>query len=112
MALKAREDFTPDWFTPKSQVDTEDPARFKIKPLNSEQLDFALDGATYGSEGELIDLSPRGKTAALKHGLVEWENFDVRFSPANFNQLPWKERQEIALQIIMASVLSGEQVKN
>ena len=112
MAIKPREDFSAYWYTPISEREAETPTRFKLKPLNSEQTDYALDGATYSDKGELVDLSPRGKIAAFKAGLKEWENFDIKFTMTNFNKIPWSVRQELAHEIISSSVLSGDDSKN
>lgn len=112
MSIKPREDFTAEWYTPASEKDEEEPTRFKLKPLNSVQTDYALDGATYGEKGELIDLSPKGKITALGAGLVDWENFDCKFKVTNIHKIPWVIRQELAMEIITNSVISEDDSKN
>jgi len=113
MSLSPLKGLAPEWFTPSSQQDDEDsPARFKLKPLNGVQLDQALEGATYNDKGDLVDLSARGKVAALRFGLVGWENYDDKFKVAKFINIPWQERQEIAFEIINISVVQEDDEKN
>ncbi len=126
MAIKPKDDFTASWYTPASEKeedgkgddgsikfkDIDGATRFKLCPLDSVQIDYALEAATYNDKGELTDLSPKGKASALKYGLKEWENFDVKFSPTNFNKIPWSTRQELAMEIISNSLLSEDERKN
>lgn len=112
MAIKPLQGITPEWFTPKSEEDSENPTRFRIKPLNSEQLDYVMEGAAMGQNGDVVDISARGKTYALRHGLLEWENFDCKFSHANFSKLPWPVRTEIAWKIVEISFMPEEAAKN
>ena len=125
MAIKPFQGIASEWYVPQSEkeevedengnityVDPDDATRFKLKPLDSVQLDYAMDGSTYTEKGELIDLSPRGKMAALKYGLTDWENFDVKFSQTNFNKIPWVIRQELAIKLVTMSMVTEEESTN
>lgn len=68
-------------------------------------------------EGGSISLTARGIRAALRYGLVDWENVDgasgaIEFSPAAVDRLPWMYRQMLAGEILGRSELTGAEVKN
>ncbi len=117
MAIKAVEGLAPSWYVPTAEVGEEEPTRFKLKPLNREQLDSVLEGAAQSEQGGL-KLTARGVGYALRFGLIDWENFNnaqdkpVKFSPANFIKMPWSVGIELAGEIVNQSFMSEEDEKN
>lgn len=105
------------WYTPESEKDSEQPAKFKLRELNREQLDDAMNGATILENGA-IRLSPAGTRAALKAGLEDWEGItdedgqSLKCSFVNHRYLPWAIGQELAAEILTKSMLSEEDEKN
>lgn len=113
MAIKPLASMNADWFTPPGEEEEERPTRFKVKPLDSAQLDQALDRATYDEKGNILDLSPQGKIMALRFGLIGWENFgDLKCNFTNHNKLPWPIRYQIAMHIINSSFVTEDDEKN
>lgn len=117
MAIKTWRGLAPTWYTPVSEEGSEDPARFKLKPLNRAELDMVFEGRTTDSEGNLI-LTARGIEHALRVGLVDWENVldendkPLKFSIANFRYLPWAIGQELAGELVNMSFLAEDEAKN
>jgi len=116
MAITVNKKLGSTWYTPDSEKESEEPAKFKIKQLNGEQLDDALNGAVM-SEGGRLRLSPSGVRAALKAGIEDWEGINdggdkLKCTHVNHRFLPWSLRQELAGEIINQSMLSEEDEKN
>ncbi len=117
MAIKTWRGLAPTWYTPVSEEGSEDPARFKLKPLNRADLDMVFEGRTTDSEGNLI-LTARGIEHALRVGLVDWENVldendkPLKFRIANFRYLPWAIGQELAGELVNMSFLAEDEAKN
>jgi hypothetical protein len=116
MAIKPLTGLAPQWFTPSGEQDSDNPTRFKLKPL---------DGLTFldvMSEGKIRDdgafvANRQGRDTLLKNGLIEWENFDEGGNPlkcnfTNFHRIPAEILAEICNELIIVSSLSGEDEKN
>jgi len=117
MGIKALEGFSKYWYTPLGQDNDEDKTKFYLKPFNSEQLDYVLEGATYNDQGDLISLSPKGVKYGLKQGLRDWENFcdstgEIKFKQSEFYRLPYQIRQGIVLDLVTKSIVSEDAEKN
>lgn len=116
MAIKPIENLTPTWFTPESEKDAEKPTRFLLRPLNGEELDQVMHGASFKDGG--MSLTPDGIRAALRFGIKDWENFEessgraVKCSFPNHAKLPWSVRLMLAIEIINRSQLTEEEEKN
>ncbi len=111
MSIKALSGIAPEWFAPK-QDDEENPTRFKIKPLSGiEHLEVLSN-----CDGYL--LTGKGITAALKSGVVDWENFndvdgnEIEFSFSKFGLIPALVVNELADRIMELSTLRDKERKN
>lgn len=117
MAIIVKKQLGSSWFTPESEKDEEQPAKFKLKELNREQLDDAMNGATFTDTGN-IRLSPQGTRSALKSGLEEWsgitdeEGGDLKCTFVNHRYLPWAIGQELAAEILTKSMMGESETKN
>jgi len=110
------EGIEPEWYTPESEINEDEPTRFKIKPLTGERLDQVMQGSTGG------ELTSNGKSYAIAYGLVDWENFKVRtdndkvidkkFSLNDTNLIPYDVRRELAFKIADISNLTSDNEKN
>ena len=117
MALYALGTMRAEFFTPESQKDDDNPTRFKIKGVDGANINTVMEGATF--RDDMLFLSASGIRAALKFGLVDWENMldpetesEIKFKQGKIRLIPWKEQQEIASEIVDRSNLMGEQTKN
>jgi hypothetical protein len=116
---KAQNPFAPEWYTPAEDQGKENPTRFKVRGLNGAEMGYVqpemiLD--TSGPQAMLSGLTGKGLDLTLKHGLLDWENFDndsgaLKFSPHNFSLIPLTLRTELALKIISMSFVSEEEKK-
>lgn len=117
MAITIKKKLGSSWYTPTSQIESEEPASFKLQELNREQLDDAMNGSQPDTQGNLR-LSSLGIRSALKSGLVEWQGItdeagnDVKCTPSNHRHLPWDIGQELAGEIVSSSLISDEEIKN
>ena len=117
MAITVRKKLGSSWFTPESEKDEEQPAKFKLKELNREQLDDAMNDAKFEANGT-FRLSPQGTRSALKNGLEEWESVEdedganLKCTFVNHRYLPWAMGQELAAKIVMKSMLGEDETKN
>ena len=106
MTIKALSSFTPEWYTPASEVDAATPARFKVRGLTGSQQaevspEIILD------DNEDVKISGRAMFLLLKFGLTDWEGLEdgggpVRFgknTKANQDLLPYPLQIELAGRI-------------
>ena len=106
MTIKALSSFTPEWYTPASEVDADTPARFKVRGLTGSQQaevspEIILD------DNEDVKISGRAMFLLLKFGLTDWEGLEdgggpVRFgknTKANQDLLPYPLQIELAGRI-------------
>ena len=115
MALTLKSSLGSEWYTLEGQDEEESPARVKVKPLNGEQVDQAMEGAIFEDDGAA--LTSRGVKSALRNGIVDWENINNESGPiackfTNHQCLPWARRIELANAIINRSNLREEEQKN
>ena len=116
MAIKTIVGITPYWYTPETEKEESNPARFRLVPLNSEQLDQAMEGAKIEDNG-LSRLTPTGIRSALVAGISEWENVESESGalpciPANHKYLPWVLRLSLASEIVNSAMLREGDLKN
>lgn len=117
MAITVKKKLGSSWYTPDSEKECEEPAKFKLKDLNREQLDDAMNGATMLDNGS-IRLSPSGTRSALKAGIEDWEAIsdedggNLKPTFVNHRYLPWAIGQELAAEILKRSMLGEEDEKN
>lgn len=115
MALTLKTSMTEEWYELEGQEGDENPARVKLKPLNGEQLDRAMEGAIL--EGANAGMSSKGIKSALRDGIADWENINdengpVECKPKKYHLLSWSSRAELATVIINRSNMSEDQQKN
>jgi hypothetical protein len=117
MPITAISNLTPEWYTPECEKGVDDPTRFKLKPLDGKEYMEIMSEFRREESGEFT-ISSRGLHAALKYGLVGWENFmdshgkDVKYSPHNLGKVPPIILQELAGEIINRSELGETERKN
>jgi len=117
MAITVKKTLGSEWYTPASEKESEEPARFKLKDLNREQLDDAMNGAMMDDKGS-FRLSPQGTRSALKNGIEEWEGVEdesgekLKCTFVNHRYLPWQLGQELAAEIVTKAMLGDPEEKN
>lgn len=107
----------PEWYTPKSQLDAEEPTRFKLKPLD--QLTFleVVSLSSINADDMLIP-SAAARRIILKNGLVDWENLigvdgkPIDYSPIVVKTIPFSELTGICNKIVEISAPGEETIKN
>lgn len=117
MAIITANPVASRWYTPASQEGEESPAKFKIRPLDGEQLSEAMYQAKITENGG-IELHPDGMRSALRNGLIDWQNVmdtdgnEIPFSRTAIRLLPWTERLDLAGEIINISFMTEDEEKN
>ena len=120
MAIKALNPFEPVWYTPKDEVDDENPTRFKIKGMNGVQFADVASEFILDDKREIQNISKDGAVKALKYGLVDWENFandkgTVKFTKninMNLQFIPYELIIELAMEIVAISDQTEDERKN
>ena len=106
MSITLTSTLTPIWFTPQSQIDVDQPAEFKLKPLSGQQMLEVLCGPT-------PDLM-----LAIQHGLKDWKGIQdthgkaLPFKLSKASMLPALLLSELANEIISLSQLGETDTKN
>ncbi len=115
MSINALTKIAPTWYTPESEKDSDDPTRFKIRPLTPPERESVTELDDDGS----FNIPPKNFGQVLRLGVVDWENFNdaetgkpIKFSYTNHWRIPWEIRLELAGQILISSQLSGDEEKN
>lgn len=114
MALNAISKVAPEWYLPESQKEEDEPARIKVRPLTSPQLEEVFEQTENG-----IDVPMRNYRLVLKYGIVDWENVNdpdtgkaLKCTPMNHGRLPVEERIELVGVIIERSQMTEDDRKN
>jgi len=116
MAIRAN-NLVPAWFTPESEKESDNPARFLLKPLDGEEYLELITELGEKEEGGMT-ISGKGLKLAIRYGLAGWENFNdaggtpLKFSRGNIGLLPVYILVDLAQEIANRSAVSGEQEKN
>ena len=117
MAITVKKNLGSTWYTPDSEKESDEPAKFKLKELNREQLDDVMNGSTLNAQGNIL-LSSQGTKAALKAGIDDWEGVNdengdkLKCTFVNHRYLPWNLGKELAAEIFTKSMLGEEEEKN
>ena len=116
MTIIANDIITTTWYTPKSEIGESEPTRFKIKPLNGSRALEVRSDITFDDDGSAL-LTGRALNIAIKHGLVDWDNFvdsdgkGIPFSVYASDFLSASMRQELASEIIKTTSFDGSEKK-
>jgi hypothetical protein len=105
------------WFVPKSQLDKpeDQQARYKIRGLIGTE---AMDVNFHTDDSGRTSMTARGGAAALRAGLLDWENrtpgfdSDPRHWKANIDALDPMDALALAVEIWNRTFLTGEARKN
>ncbi|MFP4560984.1 MAG: hypothetical protein ACLFQ3_06630 [Thiohalorhabdus sp.] len=114
MAITITEKTAPEWFTPESETEEEQPAQFHITPLNQVQVNEVLPEV----DQESGVFSGRGVQTLLRYGLRDWKNIldeqgkEVPFRYGRLTRVPFDVQQEVASRIFEISVLTEAERKN
>ncbi len=116
---------TPDpagaaWYVPKSQEakPAESQARYKLRGLIGTE---AMDVHFHVDESGRMSMTSRGGTAALRAGMLDWENrtrggaplaFDAKNWKANIDSLDPLDAIELAIEIWNRTFLTEDARKN
>ena len=113
MSITALTGLVPEWFTPDSEKEKDDAARFKVKPLDSKQM-VEIQMFHRDSGG----ISPEGLYRAMEISILEWENvLGVNAKPLkctrhNVKAIPIEIIAEVGAHAISISFLSEDDEKN
>jgi hypothetical protein len=114
MAIKALTGLVPEWYTPSSEKEADNPARFKLKPLDSMQV---VEIQNYHDEVKGA-VKAEGLYRAFELSLVDWENVfdsqDRRLKPTrnNIKAIPVEIIAECGAHAITMSYLTEDDEKN
>ena len=114
MAIKALTGLVPDWYTPESQREADEPARFKLKPLDAKEMVEVQDY----HDPDKGQIKPEGLYRALELSLTDWENVNdqndrpLKCTRTNIKTLPIEIIAECGAEAINRSFLSEDDEKN
>ena len=117
MAIKINKGLAPYWFTPEDQKEEQEPARFKLKPLNQSTVVDVLQDAVPDDEGNPI-ISGKSTMKALQASITDWENIHdadgkpLKCAYPNFKHLPFAIQREIATELLVDAIVGKEETKN
>lgn len=113
MSITALTGLVPEWFTPDSQKDSDDPARFKVKPLDSKQM-VEIQAFHQESGG----IAPAGLYRSMEISILEWENVNdangkrLKCTRHNVKAIPIEIIAEVGAHAISVSFMSEDDEKN
>lgn len=113
MSITANTGLVPEWFTPEDQKNEDDPARIKVKPLDSKQM---VEIQAFSKEDGGI--AAEGLYRAFEISLVDWENINdaqgkaLKCTRTNIKALPIQVIAEAGAHAISISFLSEDETKN
>ena len=114
MALTALSKVAPEWYTPESEKEEEQPARFRLQPLTPPQLEEVFEPDATGN----IAIPLRNYGRVLRYGLTDWEQVSdangkpLKCTPFNHTRIPTSLRIDLAGEILARSQVSEEDKKN
>lgn len=112
MAIKALTGLVPEWFTPESERDSDDAARFKVKPLDTKEVVEIQNHRTENGIG------PEGLYRAFELSVIDWENVNdrndkpLKCNRTNFKAIPIEIVAEVGAHAITISFLNEDDEKN
>ncbi len=104
----------PEWFVPKSQAESDAPAKFLCKPLTGKGA-MQVEAAAMSEGGMYLDKSIM---LAWSLGVTDWEGVEdhegqpLKFAKDKIELLPMRILEEVGIHIIKSSRLSADQAKN
>lgn len=113
MSITALTGIVPEWFTPESQKESDEPARFKMKPLDSKQL---VEIQSYHTPEGAI--APAGLYRAFEIAVMEWDNVNdqngkaLKCNRGNVKVIPIEIIAEAGAEVISISFLGAADEKN
>lgn len=113
MSITALTGLVPEWYTPESETESDNPARFKVKPLDSKQM--VEIQAYHKPEG---GISPEGLYRSMEISILEWENVlgvngkPLKCTRGNVKAIPIEIIAEVGAHAISISFLSEDDEKN
>lgn len=113
MSITALTGLVPEWYTPDSEKEKDDAARFKVKPLDSKQM---VEIQAYHKEGGGI--SPEGLYRSMEISILEWENVlgvndkPLKCTRGNVKAIPIEIIAEVGAHAISISFLDEDAEKN
>lgn len=117
MSITALTGLVPEWYTPISQKDEDDPARFKLTPLDTKQMvEIQSYHITDGKGNGRI--SPEGLYRAFEISILEWENVNDRTGKPlkctrnNIKTIPVDLIAELGAEAVSVSFLTDDDAKN
>jgi len=113
MSITALTGIVPEWFTPDSQKESDNPARFKLKPLDSKQM-VEIQGFHTAEGG----IAPAGLYRAFEISIMDWENVNdrngkpLKCNRGNVKAIPIEVIAELGAETISVSFLTDDDEKN
>ena len=116
MAITVIEDLRSTWYTPQSQLDSDNPARFKLRRPDGSQMGYLRQEIGVTTDGKM-DITGRGIDLALSYCLEDWDGVEdsrgpVKCTPGNHRLLPLDIRLDLAMEIIRMGTLTEDERKN
>ena len=114
MTIKALTGLVPEWYTPTSEDEDDNPASFEIKALTSPQI-AKLQGEFHRETGEISGI---GLYEAAVLGVINWRNVVnhegevLAFSRRNIDALPYTTIIELGGKVLANSFMSDDDQKN
>jgi hypothetical protein len=113
MSITANTGLVPEWFTPTSQEGEDNPARFKVKPLDSKEM-VEVQAFHTAEKG----IGAQGLYHAFEISIIEWENVNdgqgkaLKCTRTNVKAIPIDVIAEAGAHAISISFLSDDEIKN
>lgn len=113
MAITALTGLVPEWYTPEVEKESDDAARFKLKPLDSKVM-VEIQG--FANEG--TGIAAEGLYRAFELSILEWENINdtngkpLKCTRNNIKNIPVDIIAECGAHAISISFLSEDEEKN
>lgn len=113
MAISALKKIAPSWYTPEAERGSNNPTRFKLRPLTPPEMESVFEQV-----GDGFGVPPKNYSTVLKLGITDWETFDdengkaLKCSPVNHQRIPAAIRFELAVEILGMSQMDEEELGN
>lgn len=113
MAMTALRKVAPSWYTPEGERGSDDPTRFKLRPMTPPELESVFEQTSAG-----IGVPPKNYAMVLKSGITDYDSFmdengkPLKCSPVNHSRIPSEVRFELAVEILNMSQLDEDESGN
>lgn len=117
MSITAISKLIAEDYIPQSDIDSDNPTKFRLRPLNGMQYMEVMSELIRNDDGQLR-ISGKGMKMALQYGLIGWSNFrdedgnELKFNILNVEKIPPVILSELASEIISRSEIGEEERKN